>query len=213
MQFPNILADSDIGTLIYIIVVVIWVITSALSKSSKKKKGQKTAAKPRTNESTREAELREFIETMTGQKMEAEPEPVQTPPPPRQPKVRMRDANRHKVAFTPPTQPVRRYEPELEKLNLEKVARELQQDAPSMAAIFSGTLSSRGSGFKIEGTTLPSFKYSFGSIRSKPPNPILKSTQIKGRENLRKYLAGKVILGAPRAFEPYQFDAVGSKMS
>ena len=198
MTQPIFHADTDIGTLIYIIVVVIWVISSALSKSRKKK--DRPPPKPRTGESTAAAELREFIEQMTGQKAEMEPEPVRAQPPPRQVKIKERERPRQRVNIAPPKP---RFEPEPLTMNIEQVARELRDGAPSMAGSFSTTLSSRGSLFKMAGATLPNFRYALSSTRPRPAEPLLTREQMIKKSDLRRIVAGQIILGPPRAFDPY----------
>jgi len=192
---PIIHAEADLGTLIYIIIVIIWVISSAFSKSRKKK--GKPPVVPREGESTAEAELREFIETMSGQKVE--PTPERTPPAVRVQRVRERPRT-HQHTPPPP-----RYVPEPEvTIDLEKVAQELLRDgAPSMAGSFSTTLSSRGSLFKMAGAALPNFRYALSSTRPRPAEPIIDRDLLARKNNLRRMVAGQIVLGPPRAFDPY----------
>ncbi|HMO50059.1 MAG TPA: hypothetical protein PKA21_02910 [Kiritimatiellia bacterium] len=209
MRLTEIMADSDLGTLIYIIVVFLWVISNVFAKSRKKKK--RGTPVPRAGESSAEQELREFLETIGGQPAEVEtapPPPVR--PAPRAARMRERPRTAARVA-TPP--PLRFETPSAPPVDLEEVAREMRAGAPSMAGSFSTTLSSTGSIFKTTGITLPSFKYAFSTSRPRPVVPVLTREQLTEKENLRRLLVGKTLLGPPRAFDPYRFDTEGSKMN
>jgi len=207
MTEPIYMADIAIEKIIYIIVVFLWVIGNVLSKA-RKKKGP-AAPIPRPGESTAEAELREFLETLAGKPEGAEVTEGPTPsPPPRAVRTQRRS---RPAAIPPPSAPVRQYdadeEPELTSVNLDAMVREMRDGAPSMASSMSTSLSSMGSLFKTTGLALPSLKYALSTSRPPPAIPVIYQSQLRDPRMLRNLMAAKIILGPPRAFDEY--DGVG----
>lgn len=204
MELPGILAEKDLGTLIYIIVVFLWVIGNLLSKSRKKKGRPRTAPIPNPTESSAERELREFLETIAGEQAEMveEEEPEAPPPPPRpvaaQPVRRGIEMIEPRVTLPAP---LPRFTPV--DVNVEDLAANLHDGAPSMAGSFSTTLSSMGSLFKTTGLTMPSLRYALSSPRPRPARPVISRELLSGRQALRQAVAGRIVLGPPRALEPY----------
>jgi hypothetical protein len=199
------MADAGIETIIYIIVVFFWVIGNVMSKSKKKKRG--SAPLPRPGESTAEAELREFLETLAGKPEGTEEiEEAAPAPPPRAVRTQRRP---HAPAPPAPVRvvaPARRYqpEPEVPSIDLDAMAREMRDGAPSMASSMSTSLSSMGSLFKTTGLALPSLKYALSTSRPPPAIPVIRQEQLRDPRALRNLVAAKMILGTPRAFDPYE---------
>lgn len=206
MTEPIYMAEAGLETIIYIIVVFFWVVGNVLSKS-KKKKGRTTPI-PRAGESTAEAEMREFLETLAGKpEGPTEREADTTAPPPRPVRTQRRS---RPAASPPPPAPIRRYEidePVQPTINLDAMAREMQDGAPSMASSMSTSLSSMGSLFKTTGLALPSLKYALSTSRPPPAIPVIYRSQLRDPRMLRNLMAAKIILGPPRAFDNY--DGVG----
>ncbi|HMO05902.1 MAG TPA: hypothetical protein PKC67_11520 [Kiritimatiellia bacterium] len=223
MTQPLHMADAGLETIIYIIVVFFWVVGNFLSNAKRRKKRQEQRGGggtpiPRPGESTAEAELREFLENLAGEpKTEEEPEePLRPAPAPMsapQPARRIRPHHRRPV-FDPseqsfasaPAAPFRVQRvlpPEPEPIiDLEAVARDLRDAAPSMASSLSTSLSSHGNLFKTAGQPLPSLRYALASNRPPPARPILRREQVRNPDTLRNLVAAQLILGAPRAFSP-----------
>jgi hypothetical protein len=204
MNTPIIHAETDFGTLLYIVIVFFWAIANMVSKA-RKKKNRRAAPLPRAGESTAEKELREFLETIAGEPVEAESVPEPAPPPPPPPRrVRVREKP-HTAG--PAILPPKRWSPpaqiQAEDINLEEIAEELRDGATSMAGSFATTLSSGGSLFKTTGLTMPSVRYALSSSRPRPKNPVLTREALNTKQDLRRLVVGQIILGAPRAFEPY----------
>lgn len=206
MTEPLHMAEAGLETIIYIIVVFFWVIGNVMSKSKKKKRG--SAPLPRPGESTAEAELREFLETLAGKPEGSEEiEDAVPAPPPRA----VRTQRRQRAPATPPVParvaaPARRYQPEpvIPEVDLDAMAREMRDGAPSMASSMSTSLSSMGSLFKTTGLALPSLKYALSTSRPPPAIPVIRQEQLRDPRALRNLVAAKMILGTPRAFDPYE---------
>ncbi len=225
MTQPLYLADAGLETILYIIVVFFWVVGNFISNARRRKKRQHESGNerrgtpiPRPAESSAEAELREFLETLAGEPdVEEEPErsprPAPAPTPVTQPVRRVRTQHRRPV-FDPSeatveavsaapfrVQRILPTEPE-PMIDLEALARGMRDAAPSMASSLSTSLSSHGNLFKTSGQPLPSFRYSLGSNRPPPGRPILRRDQLRDPDSLRNLVAAQLILGAPRAFSP-----------
>lgn len=211
MSPTSILADIDLGTLIYIFFVFIWLISNVLGSKKKKKRGGTPI--PRPDETSAEAELREFLETLAGKPAEPEPEPV--PPPPPATVRRARD-----MSITPPTPLIfprpapaaPMAVPETPSINIEEIAASMRERSSSaMAASFSTTLSSMASLFKTSGLTMPALRYALNSSHARPEKPVLTQQRLSNRAELRRIVAGRIVLGPPRALEPYQADTEATR--
>jgi hypothetical protein len=219
------MADAGLETIIYIIVVFFWVVGNFISNAKRRKKRQEQRGGggtpiPRPGESTAEAELREFLETLAGEpkaeeEVEEPPRPAPAPAPVPQPARHVRPHHRRPVfdpseaTVTPapavPFRVQRTLPPEPEPvIDLEAVARDMRDAAPSMASSLSTSLSSHGNLFKTAGQPLPSFRSALGSNRPPPAHPILRRDQVRNPDTLRNLVAAQLILGAPRAFSPIE---------
>jgi len=198
MNLPIQLAADNLGTLIYIIVVVLWVIGNVLSKS---KKGKRRTSLPRPDETTTEKELREFLETISG-KPATPPEEV-VKPQPKPVKVRPRP---QPTAATP-SPALSRTVLSPSKLATVEAALPSHTREISPVSSFSKTLSSRGSQWKMPGLSMTALRYALSTNRPVPQVPILETRTLRNKNELRRLVSGKIILGPPRAFDP--FDGVG----
>lgn len=210
MNPANIFADTDLGTLIYIIMVVLWVIGNVFGKSRKKQR--RSAPVPRPGESSAEAELREFLEQLAGKPAEPEPQPqpVSTPQTRLQRKrERDRQIRPQSVIRTPPA-PIA---PEPPPVNLEEVAREMRDAAPSMAGSFSTTLSSMASLFKTSGLTMPALRYALSTSRPRPAQPVITEVELRDKNALRRMIASRIVLGPPRSLDPYQAETEATRIN
>jgi hypothetical protein len=195
MTEPIYLAEAGIETIIYLIAVVVWIVGNILSR--KRKKTGQPPLTPRPGETTAEAELREFLETI-GRKTTETVTPVA---PPTVSRVKEKKSKLPKIQLPQPVQ--RRNEPDAVMMNIDEVAQELRDGAPSMASSFSTTLSSGGSIFKTTGLTMPSLRYALSSPRPRPAIPVISPENLKNPRFLREIMSGSVIIGPPRAFSPY----------
>jgi len=195
MTEPIYLADAGIETIIYLIAVVMWIAGNILTK--KRKKTGQPPVTPHPGETTAEAELREFLETVTRKNTETAPDTALPPV------IRIKEKKTKPPRIQKP-EPIRpRYEPEAVAMNIDEVAQELRDGAPSMASSFSITLSSGGSIFKTTGLTMPSLRYALSSPRPRPAIPVISPENLKNPRFLREIMSGSVIIGPPRAFSPY----------
>jgi len=196
MNLPIKLDSNNLGTLIYIIVVALWVIGNVLSKS---KKGKRRTSIPRPDESSTEKELREFLETISG-KPTIQPEEV-VKPPPKPAKVRTRQP-----INTAPS-PVRAPTASSSIVETTEAALPTHMRELSPISSFSKTLNSRGSQWKMPGLSMTALRYALSTNRPVPQVPILETKTMRNKNELRRLVSGKIILGPPRAFDPY--DGVG----
>jgi hypothetical protein len=207
MNLPIIHAEAGLETIIYMIVVVLWVVGNVLSKS-KKKNGRRTTPVPRAGESTAETELREFLENLAG-KPEADEQETEVQPPRPTPRVRpRRERPPHHRASPPVTPaPILRVLPPLDQpaMDIEQAVRELRDGAPSMAGSFSTTLNSGGTMFRSAGLGMPSFGFALRSARPRPAKPVITRDALNEKNELRRMLTGRILLGPPRAVDPYDF--------
>lgn len=204
MNLPPIVADVDLTTLIYMIAVVLWVIGNVFSKS---KKGNKRPPVARSEQSSAEQELREFLETLSGRPGTETPEEVVVKPQPKPVKIRQRA----RLETTPPPPPrpqvIREpIEPQLAEAMAVPPPREV---APISS--FSKTLTSRGSQWKMPGLSMTALRYALSTNRPVPINPLVDARTLRNKNELRRIIGGKIILGPPRAFDPY--DGVGDYKS
>ncbi len=220
MNPSRMLAEIDLGTLLYIIIVFFWVIGNMLS-AKKRKQRRGGMPIPRAGESDAERELREFLEGLSGKpaEPEIEPEPAAAPPPPPRP-VRRRERPRPAVMIYEPSLPSGRMmapnamaapETASPALSIDEIAREMRDAAPSMAGSFSTTLSSMASLFKTSGLTMPALRYALSSSRPAPARPVLGDKLLTNRNDLRRLIAGRIVLGPPRALDPYQADTEATR--
>lgn len=213
MNEPIYMADTGLETIIYIIAVFLWLLGNLFSNARRKKRGKGGGTPiPRPDETPAERELREFLESLAGKPDEAqeEPPPTLAPPPAPAPAAvrrtgRRRDYVRPEDAVSAPVVPVQRVlrpEPDIPVIDIEAVARQMRDAAPSMASSMSTSLSSHGNLFKAAGQPLPSLRHALGSNRPPPARPILRRDQLRDPDNLRNLVAAQFILGPPRAFSP-----------
>lgn len=205
-------AELDLGTLIYIVMVFIWLVANAFGK---KKKGGRTAPRiPSPDETSAERELREMLETLAGKPQPVEEEFNEVPPEP-EPVVVVR--KRPAAPAPPPVIPfpvpaVSRVADRAEPVvNIEELSRELQRNAPSMAGSFSSTLSSMASLFKTSGLTMPALRYALSTNTTRAVDPVLSGRILQDKNQLRRIVAGRIILGPPRAFEPWKPETEATK--
>jgi len=200
-------AELDLGTLIYIVMVFIWLVANAFGK--KKKGGRNAPRIPSPDETSAERELREMLETLAGKPQPVEEEYNEAPPEP-EPVVVVRK----RPAIVPPSPPpvipfpvpataraANRSEPDI---NIEELSRELQRNAPSASGSFSSTLSSMASLFKTSGLTMPALRYALSTNTTRSVDPVLSGRILQDKNQLRRIVAGRIILGPPRAFEPWK---------
>jgi hypothetical protein len=206
MNLPIIHAEAGLETIIYMIVVVLWVVGNVLSKS-KKKNGRRTTPVPRAGESTAETELREFLENLAG-KPEADEQETEVQPPRPTPRTRpRRERAPHRAPPLPQPAPALRVLPSFDQptMNVEQAVRELRDGAPSMAGSFSTTLRSGGAMFRSAGLGMPSFGFALRSARPRPAKPVITRANLDAKDELRRMLTGRILLGPPRAVDPYDF--------
>jgi hypothetical protein len=232
---PLIHAEADLGTLIYIIIVFLWVIGNVLGKS-KKKRGRGGAPVPRAGESSAEQELREFLEKLAGKPEEPEeveeeqtrPQPAPQPRPARtatQPAPHPRQA-RTSVSRRLPAEPTMPTSPsfnvskaapagieDITELDVEKLARELREASPFSGNRSGNVLSSMESIFTKSAPVMPSMRYAFSSTSPRPERPVVSRDVLKDRDSLRRLYASRVILGPPRALDPFQADTEATRSS
>lgn len=199
MNLPGILAEADLGTLIYVIAVVIWVISNALG--AKKKAKRRGMPVPRPDESSAERELREFIETIAGTPPAPEPEPLPKPPP----AIVQRKRERPKPTvpvYAPATAAAMRSQ--TGTVSVEDIAADLRSRAPGLTGSFSTNLSSMASLFKTSGLTMPALRYALSTTQPRPAFPVINGQLLSNKDDLRRLVAGQIVLGSPRALDPYQ---------
>lgn len=232
---PLIQAEADLGTLIYIIIVFLWVVGNLVGTARKKKRRGGTPI-PRAGESSAEQELREFLEKLAGKPEEPEeeeeefdprqqprpqPQPVRAAPSPA-PTQPPRHARPHPVRQPAPTSissapsfniPIRvpRALEEITPMDVDKLARELRDTSPSGGARSTSVLSSMESIFTKSAPVVPSLRYAFGSMSQRPDKPVVSRTMLKNRDNLRRLYASRIILGPPRALDPFQADTEATR--
>lgn len=213
MNEPIYMADTGLETIIYIIAVFLWLLGNLFSNARRKKRGKGGGTPiPRPDETPAERELREFLESLAGKPEEAQEEPPPAPAPPPVPAPaaarragRRREYVRPEDAVSAPVVPVQRVlrpEPDIPAIDMEAVARQMRDAAPSMASSMSTSLSSHGSLFKVAGAVLPSLRSAMGTSRPPPANPVVRSSQLRDARELRNLVAAKIVLGPPRAFDP-----------
>jgi len=190
-------ADSGIEGLIYVIILIIWGISQAIRKGRKLDPSSPAPAAPRVPGEMPD-ELREMLETLTGQKLE----PVSAPPPP--PPV-VADAPRRvdrvpkRRASAP--QPAQRYAPPPLRLQPEEpIQVELSNELPR-SVIASLTLKGLTSSMKSvriptanTGMAMPMASH-YGTGRG---TPVL---DLRDRSQMRKAMMGRILLGPPKALE------------
>lgn len=200
---PFTLADSGIEGLIYIIIAVLYVI----SKMFRKKRGEdlpEPVEQPPPGRQEMPEDLREMLETLTGQKFE----PVRAPPPP------------PPIAYAPPPPPPgdipkRRKQAAYEAERKAERKAETKREAESQKKIYDiGTSSQRAqsvaltvamrsisAGMQIN--QMPSVTAGV-SLSINPnagiggPGPL---TFLKNREQLRRAIISRAVLGKPKCFE------------
>ncbi len=200
------MADAGLETIIYIIVFFLWMLANVFSRSKRNQKRRGGAPLPRPGETSAEAEIREFLEQLSGKPAEEMEEPVEAPPPPPVRVIKARPRPRH-TGNLPDIVPLRRIEvpaiPE-ETVDMESIARQMRDAAPSMASSMSTSLVSHGNLFKSAGAVLPSLRFAMGSSRPAPANPVIRRDELHDPHKLRNLVAAKVILGPPRAWSPVE---------
>jgi len=202
MNLPVNLDANNLGTFIYIIMVVLWVVGNVLSKS---KKGKKRSSIPRPDESSTEKELREFLETISGKPAADTQEMVK----PQLKPVKVRPRPNPELTHITPPRP--RVIPELTLENIPDVVAPLPVLETAPVSSFSKTLSSRGSQWRMPGLSMTALRYALSTNRPIPITPLLDTNTLRDKNELRKIIGGKIILGPPRAFDPY--DGVGDYKS
>jgi len=207
-------AELDLGTLIYIVMVFIWLVANAFGK---KKKGGRTAPRiPAPDETSAERELREMLETLAGKPQPVEEEFEEMSPEP-EPVVVARKRPAAAAPAPPPVIPfpvpaVSRVADRAEPvINIEELSRELQRNAPSMAGSFSSTLSSMASLFKTSGLTMPALRYALSTNTARNLDPVLSGKILEDRNQLRRIVAGRIVLGPPRALEPWKAETEATR--
>ncbi len=192
---PEIRADSGIEGLIYLVILLFWGISQAIRKS---RKGGQPAPGPEAPSGPGEMpqELREMLETLTGQKIE----PVRAPPPPlpvempRRERVPKRRAQAPQIVQRPAPPPPRWQKDE------PIIQVELSHELPR-SVVASLTLKGLTSSMKSvriptanTGMAMPMASH-YGTGRG---TPVL---DLRDRKNLRKAIMGRILLGPPKALE------------
>ncbi len=232
---PIIQAEADLGTLIYIIIVFLWVVGNVVG-TARKKKRRGGAPIPRPGESSAEQELREFLEKLAGKPDEPEdeeeeetqprqrpqPQPARAapppPPPPRpvqQPQPRIVRQPQHRKLPSPPSFDIPIHAPraleEIKPMDVDKIARELRESSSAGANRSTSVLSSMESIFTKSAPVVPSLRYAFSSTNPRPDRPVISRKQLHDRDNLRRLYASRIILGPPRALDPFQADTEATR--
>jgi hypothetical protein len=191
-------ADSGIEGIIYLVILIFWGISQAIKKG---RKGNQPTSNPTAPQVPGEMpqELREMLETLTGQKIE----PVRAPPPPpplpaataprrdRAPKRRMPAPQ----ATTRPSPPPSRWLAESPAIQVE-----LSNEIPR-SVVASLTLKGLTSSMKSvriptanTGMAMPMASH-YGTGRGTP------TLDLRDRDKLRQAIMGRIILGPPKALE------------
>lgn len=118
-HLPHLLAASDAGAIVWLVILVFWGLSTVLQKGREKKEAEKRRARqpsgpgapapapplPRREVASPEEELRRFLEEITGRKPPPPPPPAATPEPPRRVIVRKREPEPLIQFDTPPPAP------------------------------------------------------------------------------------------------------------
>ncbi len=205
MNQPIISAGIDFTTLIYIIVMVVWVFGKMLSKKNKKGNSRPGERRPPAGSSA-EVELREFLERMSGQREEPEEEEFVevSPPQPvlivKRKETTQEDHYRTEEPSSPPP-PAYVPKPVMPDVQDEMKANVTHRSPAGMGAAFASALRSSGSQFKLTEANISILKQSMRSTHPQPLAPVVTRKELKSRKMFRKAMAAKIILGTPRAFE------------
>lgn len=195
---PLIRADSGIEGIIYLVILIFWGISQAIRKSRRSNEPTPDSSAPQAPGEMPQ-ELREMLETLTGQKFE----PVRAPPPPpplpaaavpRRDRVPKRRAPVPQTA-TRPTPPPPRWQAEEPVIQVE-----LSHEIPR-AAVASMTLKGLTSSMKSvriptanTGMSMPMASH-YGTGRGTP------ALDLRDRDKLRQAIMGRILLGPPKALE------------
>ena len=194
-------ADSGIEGIIYVVILIIWGIAQAIRKGRQgSEPGPGPAIPPRAPNQMPD-ELREMLETLTGQKNE----PVRAPPPPppvpaqaapRRDRVPRRRAPVPQATprMAPPPPPPRQ-QPDLPPIQVE-LPRELPR-----SVVASMTMKGMTAGMKSVRLPTASAGMAMHMASNFTPNRGIPALDLRDREKLKQAMMGRILLGPPKALE------------
>lgn len=220
MGFPF-LAAIDPGLIIYLIVAVVWTIAKMRQQSRRARERANSPPPPVVRRETEEEpeineDLKELLETLTGQKIEV-PKPKPAAPPPAPPPVPATAPRAHHPPHRSPGPPPARRRPE--------PARRASAPPPAIARATQGPSESAGRERersrkrKLEAAVIQAVQPApRAEVTIRPPPssvlhfaPTMNQRQLSAASplielrdpsRLRKAVLNQLILGPPKAFQP-----------